>query len=163
MVRNQLKSPVLFGQGRVAWSIVLCISFLVAGCRKGSETTLQGHWLGEASDLRRSATFDGDAMAHVSAGSPTPLDDEASAISLGIDFQPHGKFVSELRAGDRQFTPVAGSWRVVQTNGRRWQVELIANDDQRVVRLQLVFADDDHFTATQIDGDDRLGQMRFHR
>lgn len=149
------------------WRVLLSVLPLALGCGPAAETTIHGHWVGRADQLSSAWTpADATAMSQVSSPSQS-TDGETQAVGgpfeLSLDFQPNGQFTCGLHSSSRKFPQIAGSWRATQATGNRWQVELTNDADRRTLRLQLVFTESDQFTATQIDGDDRVGRILFRR
>ncbi len=146
--------------GDPVW-LVMAILLASSSCFSTNGSDLVGRWEGRLESPNSTAGAATIAPSQDRSSMPRlALDPATVRVTLVCD---KDQFEMSLHRPDGVSDQRSGPWRVLESRGSRWLVEFAATQTEQTVRLQIVFEDADHFTAREIQGDDRLGTLRFQR
>jgi len=149
---------LVIGRNRTSCGWLLPL-LLISGCFQSSDGRLLGRWEGTCQPAETAVKPRDDVPANSSVTDTLP---HLRELRVLLTCEPR-HFEMTLSRPDGSNDRRDGSWKVLETRGSRWLVEFVSDASPDRVRLQIVFDDDDRFTAREVQGDDRLGAIQFRR
>jgi hypothetical protein len=137
----------------------LLLLLLISGCLPSPNGRLLGRWEGKFQPTETVSARPDDVSVNSPAAGGLP---DYPELRVLLNCEPQ-RFEMTLSRADGSSDRRVGSWKVLEARGSRWLVEFVSDASQDAVRLQIVFEEKDRFTARQVQGDDRLGALQFHR
>ena len=126
------------------------ISASLVGCQKDQSHQLVGKWVGfPLSTSQSSGYFSAAEMAETKAT---------------IEFTNDGRFKMTLAGPSQSEDVVQGSWVWTDRDSGTETAAILKTDDSQTIRWQIQFEPDStRFTARQIDGDSRIGDVLYEK
>ena len=142
--------------------LLVCSLVFICGCRDTVTERLHGVWVASVTPGRTFLMYSDVSKSGATAGSQT----QRSACSVRLEFRGRGQVNMRVSLPGEEAIHETGTWRIIESLDPIMRLGLeVVRDGQRLQRqLEIEFGTDpSQFSATEINGDHRVGEVVFHR